>query len=201
MSQSSDPDPSSALPPEYEPKSHKDYTIGWICALSTELTAARVMLDVEHPTLPKPSNDASNYILGSIGYHNIVISCLPKGIIGTNQAAVIATRMVNTFPSIKLGLMVGIGGGIPPKVKLGDVVVSVPKGKDPGVVQWDMGKAESDGKFQRTGALDKPPMERGFRIYKAAISDLGSLAALYPSPRARHAIEEQKEPTYWLSGG
>ncbi|KAF3316763.1 hypothetical protein TWF173_001426 [Orbilia oligospora] len=158
MSQSSDLDPSSTLPPEYEPKSHKDYTIGWICALSIELTAARVMLDVEHPTLPKPSNDASNYILGSIGYHNIVISCLPKGIIGTNQAAVIATRMVNTFPSIKLGLMVGIGGGIPPKVKLGDVVVSVPKGKDPGVVQWDMGKAESDGKFQRTGALDKPPM-------------------------------------------
>ncbi|KAF3137256.1 Leucine-rich repeat serine/threonine-protein kinase 2 [Orbilia oligospora] len=43
MSQSSNPTPSSAPPPEYEPRCHNDYTIGWICALSKELTAARVM--------------------------------------------------------------------------------------------------------------------------------------------------------------
>ncbi|KAF3142685.1 Leucine-rich repeat serine/threonine-protein kinase 2 [Orbilia oligospora] len=43
MSQSSNPTPSSAPPPEYEPRCHNDYTIGWICALSKELRAARVM--------------------------------------------------------------------------------------------------------------------------------------------------------------
>jgi nucleoside phosphorylase len=52
--------------------------------------------------------------------------------------------------------MVGIGGGIPPKVRLGDVVVSTPVGQYPGVVQWDMGKAEKGGNFKRTGALNNP---------------------------------------------
>lgn len=64
--------------------------------------------------------------------------------------------MVDTFPSIKFGLMVGIGGGIPPKVRLGDVVVSSPVDQFPGVVQWDIGKAEEGG-FKRTGALNNPP--------------------------------------------
>jgi hypothetical protein len=47
--------------------------------------------------------------------------------------------------------MVGIGGGIPPKVRLGDVVVSTE------VVQWDFGKAKQGGNFERTGALNDPP--------------------------------------------
>ncbi|KAF3142121.1 hypothetical protein TWF703_001344 [Orbilia oligospora] len=64
--------------------------------------------------------------------------------------------MISTFQATKVGLMVGIGGGIPPKVKLGDIVVSRPTDQYPGVVQWDLGKTES-GKFRRTGALNKPP--------------------------------------------
>ncbi|KAK6212007.1 hypothetical protein LQW54_005535 [Pestalotiopsis sp. IQ-011] len=65
--------------------------------------------------------------------------------------------MTTTFPSIRFGLLVGIGGGVPPKVRLGDVVVSVPQGVHPGVVQWDMGKTEQGGTFRRTGALNNPP--------------------------------------------
>ncbi|KAH6983729.1 hypothetical protein EDB80DRAFT_245320 [Ilyonectria destructans] len=65
--------------------------------------------------------------------------------------------MVSTFPSIRFGLMVGIGGGIPPKVRLGDVVVSAPVGQFPGVVQWDFGKAKEGGNFERTGSLNNPP--------------------------------------------
>jgi nucleoside phosphorylase len=65
--------------------------------------------------------------------------------------------MISTFPAIKYVLMVGIGGGVPPKVRLGDVVVSVPTGPYPGVVQWDVGKAESGSQFKRTGALNNPP--------------------------------------------
>ncbi|KAM0546427.1 hypothetical protein ACHAPJ_010894 [Fusarium lateritium] len=53
--------------------------------------------------------------------------------------------------------MVGIGGGVPPKVRLGDVVVSTPIGTFPGVVQWDFGKANEGGNFERTGALNNPP--------------------------------------------
>ncbi|KAK4069154.1 hypothetical protein Trihar35433_5733 [Trichoderma harzianum] len=137
--------------------SHADYTIGWICALSKEQTAAIAMLDQKHPDLPSLANDDNAYTLGSIGGHNIVIACLPKGRYGTNSAATIATKMLSSFPSIKFGLLVGIGGGIPSKVRLGDVVVSTPTDEYPGVVQWDLGKAEDGGRFRRTGALNSPP--------------------------------------------
>ncbi|RYP18976.1 hypothetical protein DL767_009724 [Monosporascus sp. MG133] len=136
---------------------HNNYTVGWVCALSKEQTAATAMLDQRHPNLPKPSSDPNTYTLGSIGKHNIVIACLPKGKIGTIPAATVAARMISTFPSVKFGLMVGIGGGIPPKVRLGDVVVGIPVSQFPGVVQWDSGKAKEDGRFERTGALDNPP--------------------------------------------
>ena len=140
-----------------KPRSHNDYAVGWVCALSKEQTAAIAVLDETHDDLPKPPNDHNTYILGSIGNHNIVITCLPEGKIGTSSAATAVVQMVRTFPAIKSGLMVGIGGGIPPKVRLGDVVVSKPTGQYPGVVQWDSGKAEDGGKFVRTGALNNPP--------------------------------------------
>jgi nucleoside phosphorylase len=136
---------------------HNDYTVGWICALSKEQTAATAMLDEEHVDLPKPLNDHNTYTLGCVGKHNIVIACLPEGEIGNNAAATVATRMTSTFPCIKFGLMVGIGGGVPPTIRLGDVVVSTPADGFGGVVQWDLGKAEQDDTFKRTGALNSPP--------------------------------------------
>ncbi|KAL4798989.1 nucleoside phosphorylase domain-containing protein [Aspergillus venezuelensis] len=115
------------------------------------------MLDAIHPDLPNPARDTNTYTLGSIGSHNIVIACLPKGRHGTTSAAVAATQMINTFPSIRVGLIVGISSGIPSKVRLRDVVVSTPIDQYPGVVQWDMGKAEGgNGCFKRTGALNNP---------------------------------------------
>ncbi|KAJ5935976.1 hypothetical protein N7454_005274 [Penicillium verhagenii] len=137
-------------------RTHSEYTVGWVCALSKEQTAATAMLDEKHPDLPNPSTDPNTYTLGSIGKHNIVIACLPKGQIGNNQSAAVAARMISTFPCIKFGLMVGIGGGVPPKVRLGDVVVSTPVGQFPGVVQWDLGKTK-EGSFERTGSLNNPP--------------------------------------------
>lgn len=136
---------------------HADYTIGWICALPKEQTAAIAMLDQQHTDLLYPIHDDNVYTLGSIGGHNVAIACLPKGRYGPNSTATIATKMIASFPAIKFGLLVGIGGGIPPKVRLGDVVVSAPIGQYPGVVQWDFGKAEDGGRFRRTGALNSPP--------------------------------------------
>ncbi|KGO43187.1 Nucleoside phosphorylase [Penicillium expansum] len=136
---------------------HNDYAVGWICALFEEQTAATAMLDQEHPDLPTPPDDPNTYTLGSIGEHNVVIACLPEGRMGNNVAATFATQMARTFPSIRIRLIVGIGGGIPSKVKLGDVVISIPVDQYPGVVQWDLGKAEGGGKFRRTGALNSPP--------------------------------------------
>ncbi|KAJ5865432.1 NACHT nucleoside triphosphatase [Penicillium soppii] len=113
------------------------------------------MLDEEHEALPIPRNDHNAYTLGSICGHNVVIACLPN--MGTNPAATVATTMINTFQSIRFGLMVGIGGGNPSKVNLGDVVVSQPVADYHGVVQWDMGKLERGGQFVHTGSLNRPP--------------------------------------------
>jgi nucleoside phosphorylase len=67
--------------------------------------------------------------------------------------------MMSRFPSIKIGLLVGNGGGLPNKeddIRLGDVVVSKPDGQYGGVVQYDLGKWTADG-FERTGSLKAPP--------------------------------------------
>jgi nucleoside phosphorylase len=136
---------------------HNDYTVGWVCVLPKEQTAATAMLDQIHLDLPKPPNDSNTYTLGRVGEHNVVIACLPKGEVGNSPSAMAATRMTSTFPSIKFGLMVGIGGGIPPAVRLGDVVVSTPTDGFGGVVQWDFGKAEQGDNFKRTGSLNSPP--------------------------------------------
>ncbi|KAF5576273.1 ankyrin protein [Fusarium pseudocircinatum] len=162
---------------------HNDYTVGWICALPKELTASITMLDEKHPGLPKPPTDSNAYTLGSIGGHNIVMACLPKGITGNVSAATVARNMANTFPSIKIGLMVGIGGGVPSnKVRLGDVVVSTPTSTFAGVVKWDNGKHhDNKDDFERTGALDHPPQ-----------SLLTALTLL----EAQQNLEGTKIPTY-----
>lgn len=113
---------------------HSDYTVGWICALDVELAASMAMLDNELPSLPQPEGDTNTYILGRIGQHNVVLTCLPSGTTGTNAASNAATNMLRSFPNIRLGFMVGIGGGAPnvpsddpcKDIRLGDVVVSCP---------------------------------------------------------------------------
>jgi nucleoside phosphorylase len=130
-----------------------DYTVGWICALQVELDAARRMLDRVHARGFGHGRDCNLYTIGQIGNLNVVLICLPKGQYGTDSAAVAATRMINRFPKIEIGLMVGIGGGLPNAkndVRLGDVVVGT------GVVQYDMGKFTKDG-FITTGTLKAPP--------------------------------------------
>jgi nucleoside phosphorylase len=139
---------------------HEDYTVGWVCALPIELAAATEILDEQHANLQRNAGDKDEnlYILGSIGGHNVVIVCLPAGRIGNNPAATVVTRMLATFKAIRLGLMVGIGGGVPAAadIRLGDVVVSQPFGRYSGVVQYDMGKSTPSG-FEWTGSLNSPP--------------------------------------------
>ncbi|GAM35807.1 Pfs, NB-ARC and TPR domain protein [Talaromyces pinophilus] len=138
---------------------HDDYTVGWIAAITIELAAAMAALDETHETLSSPQSDHNTYAFGRIGNHNIVIACLPKGEYGTSSATQVAADMKSTFKSIRFGLMVGIGGGIPNNredICLGDVVISTPTETSGGVVQYDYGKAEK-GKFERTGMLNRPP--------------------------------------------
>ncbi|SPJ88930.1 related to ankyrin 3 [Fusarium torulosum] len=115
--------------------------------------AAEVMLDRVHDAPPHHDGDSNCYIFGSINSHNIVMACLPSGHYGTNNAATVASHMSQSFPNIQHRLMVGIGGGAPGSadVRLGDIVVS----ND--VIQYDLGKAMPDNKFERTAYPVRPP--------------------------------------------
>jgi nucleoside phosphorylase len=138
----------------------RDYTVGWICALPIELAAAQEMLDEEDESPTQDSVDPSLYTLGRIGNHSVVLACLPAGHTGTQSAATVATRMTSKFTSIRFGLMVGIGGGVPSAesdIRLGDVVISQPYLQHGGVVQYDFGKTGAGGHKTRTGWLNAPP--------------------------------------------
>ncbi|KAI0428333.1 hypothetical protein F5Y09DRAFT_290491 [Xylaria sp. FL1042] len=152
-----------------------DYTVGWVCALHIELAAARSVLDTIHDNLGKSLNDSNTYTLGSLHHHNVVIACLPTNGYGTNNAAIVASNMRRTFPSIQTFLMVGIGGGVPGKVdiRLGDVVVST------GVMQYDLGKTLQQGRFQPTGTVRQP---------------LPTLMTAVSTLRAHHESEISKIP-------
>jgi nucleoside phosphorylase len=124
------------------------------------MAAAQAMLDEQHPLLPQHSHDHNTYTLGRIGVHNVVLACLPSGLTGTTSAATVAIQMLSSFRGLRFGLMVGIGGGVPSRendIRLGDVVVSQPTATFGGVIQYDFGKTVQDGKFTRTGSLNRPP--------------------------------------------
>ncbi|KAJ5667250.1 hypothetical protein N7507_003114 [Penicillium longicatenatum] len=68
--------------------------------------------------------------------------------------------MLHSFPNVRVGLMVGIGGGAPSAkhdIRLGDILVSSPRDGKGGVFQYDFGKTIQNNAFQPTGVLNQPP--------------------------------------------
>ncbi|KAF5976485.1 ankyrin repeat [Fusarium coicis] len=159
-----------------------EYTIGWICALSKELIAAKAFLDTLHDPVDNAAiNDDNNYTLGSIGKHNVVIAVLPYGQYGLVNAAAALTHMTRTFSNLRAVLMVGIGGGVPGKkdIRLGDIVVGSVGRNSSGVIQYDYGRAVQGEEFAVTGHLNQPPM--------AFLTAMSSLHATYEMEG--HSIE------------
>ncbi|KAK6509695.1 hypothetical protein TWF481_004426 [Arthrobotrys musiformis] len=200
---------------ERPPALHNDeYTVGWICAITPELTASVAVLDVIHADPPPTgyqSRDQNAYIRGSIGPHNIIMACLPKGEYATASATVVARDMNTTFSRLEFCLMVGVGGGIPDKstdvesIRLGDVVVGVPELDLPGVVKVDLVKKEADGTV-RVGSLDKPPHQlltaigriQGLGpIFEGSLQQwIDKALAKYPGMRGKHGRPEQEDILY-----
>ncbi|KAH2537061.1 hypothetical protein KXW97_006395, partial [Aspergillus fumigatus] len=141
------------------------YAIAWITALPIERAAAEAMLDEEHaaPTgFTRHQADANVYTWGRVGEHNVVIASLAAGDYGTTSAATTASNLLASLPSIRVGLLVGIGGGIarPDEgydIRLGDIVVSQPSGTIGGVCQYDLIKAKPGDKRELKGFLGRPP--------------------------------------------
>ncbi|KAL4955023.1 nucleoside phosphorylase domain-containing protein [Aspergillus filifer] len=83
----------------------------------------------------------------------------------------VAMHLLSSFRSVKIGLLVGIGGGIPSwdvDIRLADVVVglSTSHSRNGGVVQYDLGKATRRGKLERTGSLNRPPQALATAVSK-----------------------------------
>ncbi|KAN0087273.1 hypothetical protein V8E54_000961 [Elaphomyces granulatus] len=184
---------------------HHDYTVAWVCAIPVEMAAAKAMLDEIHPDLPTTLNDQNTYVLGRIRAHNVVVACLPSGVYGTTPAATVVNQMLFTFRSIRFGLMVGIGGGVPGKeadIRLGDVVVSKPTGDFGGVVQYDFGKTVGQAVL-RTGQLNRPPqilltaiarLQADQMIEPSRIPEfIADVVATYPRMRAEFTYHGQEQ--------
>ncbi|KAL8284647.1 hypothetical protein RB600_009185 [Gaeumannomyces tritici] len=140
----------------------RQYTIGWISAIPTELVAAKLLLDgpPHAPLKDIDPRDTNSYTLGKMGHHNVVMACLPNGVYGETAATAVAKDMLRSFPNIRIGLMVGVGGGAPSRkhdIRLGDIVVSRTGGGKGGVFQYNYGKAIQDQEYKPTGFLNQPP--------------------------------------------
>ncbi|KAI1071370.1 hypothetical protein LB507_011681 [Fusarium sp. FIESC RH6] len=138
-----------------------NYTVGWICAIPMEYDVAQTFLDEVYkgPHTISPY-DSNQYVLGRIRKHYIVVAAMLDTEYDLPSTASVVTNMLRSFPNIRVGLLVGVGGGAPsPKhdIRLGDIVVSAPRGGNGGVFQYDFGKTMQDQRFRSTGSLNQPP--------------------------------------------
>ncbi|KAK0267412.1 hypothetical protein LTR35_016361 [Friedmanniomyces endolithicus] len=134
-----------------EPHSSEAYTVAWIAALPHERAAGLMMLDERYRLSPKDfsknESDENTYAWGRIGHHYVVIASLPAGEYGTTTTAITVQGLRSSLPHIRIGLLVGVGAGVPGEkhqadgtvttqrdIRLGDVVVSNPDGANGGVV-------------------------------------------------------------------
>ncbi|KAJ2976988.1 hypothetical protein NQ176_g4626 [Zarea fungicola] len=171
------PNPSRQLT-DTEPESEdldmisaEDITVAIFCALPFESVAVKYTLDKEFDCRPKTIGPRKYvYSFGLIGDHKVVIARPNQ--MGNVKAAQCAATVSQQFPNVRFALLIGIGAGIPslsegdlissgskgsrPDIRLGDVAVSIPSDGHPGVVEYDYGKYEADGKFLLKGSLNKP---------------------------------------------
>ncbi|KAF3921808.1 Ankyrin-3 [Arthrobotrys entomopaga] len=163
------------------------YNVGWIAALPSERAAATALLDERHEEpqgFSQNPADNNSYTWGRMGKHNVVIASLQLGFYGTSSAVTTASTLLSSLPHIRIGLLVGIGAGIPRPdsgidIRLGDVVVSKPEGNTGGVVQYDLMKTKSHGVRERKDFLNAPSA--------VLLHALGNL-------RAEHHISESEIP-------
>ena len=132
------------MDPPGKPRSRDDFEIAIICALQHEAEAVEGIFDAfweDDALLPKATKDPNAYTLGKIGVHNVVLAHMPG--MGKRNAASLAAFLSSSFTYIRLGLVVGICGGVPftkegEKISLGDVIIST------SVVQTDFGRQYQD---------------------------------------------------------
>jgi nucleoside phosphorylase len=123
----------------HRPRNRNDFEIAVLCTLGTESNAVLAVFDETWEyKYGKALGDSNTYTTGRICYRNVVLAHLPS--MGKVSAAITAASMRTSFPGIRLGLLVGICGGVPThldtknEILLGDVIIST------GIIQYDFGQ-------------------------------------------------------------
>jgi nucleoside phosphorylase len=152
------------------PDHYSQFAVAIICALAVEADAVQAVFDGTWNDYDQPEDDINAYSTGWIGRHAVVLVHLAA--MGKRRAATAAAHLQRTCPGIKLGLVVGICGGIPspqklPEILLGDVVVSTR------VIQHDFGKRH-ETKFIRNQAHehDLPPPNDRIQSFQRRLQSL-----------------------------
>ncbi|CAI6098229.1 unnamed protein product [Clonostachys chloroleuca] len=198
------------------------YTVGWVCALPVEATAAKAALDCVHDTIPQDRNpnDNNNYIFGRLHGHHIVVAYPSSGVYGQVSLADVVRQLHASYTSIRFHLIVGIAGGVPDTgldIRLGDVVVNKSINAWSGVIQYDEDGERIEDNCLGAKALDQPsPMlltamgkaetaaifnESKMSRYISEIMQKDPITFVYPDPEQDLLFESDYDhATYEQSG-
>ncbi|KAK6508675.1 hypothetical protein TWF506_010754 [Arthrobotrys conoides] len=132
------------------PQYRDEFEIAIICGLKVEFDAVEALFDEVWEdngahAYGKAAGDPNAYATGLIGKHPVVLTYMPG--LGKAIAGRVAASLRSSFIGIKLGLVVGICGGVPEnededEILLGDIVIST------GIVEYDFGQQLSDQFFR-----------------------------------------------------
>jgi nucleoside phosphorylase len=138
----------------HRPKSRDEFEIAIICALPVERDAVEALFDKNYEThgfsYGKAVGDRNAYTIGKLGNQHVVLAYMPG--MGNFSAAAVAANIFSSFRGIKIGLIVGVCGGVPTtsdgtEILLGDVIIST------SIIQVDFGQQYSN-KFIRKNNID-----------------------------------------------
>lgn len=130
-----------------------DYTIVLIAVLEIEAQAVLHTLDHRHDgEFPLSRGDDYVFHAGDINGRNVVVATFPAGqSYGIGAAASLASQTKCYFRNLWFGLLVGVAAGLPNHsktppvdIRLGDVLVALPKGDSAGLISYDLGKTTDD---------------------------------------------------------
>lgn len=153
---------------------HENYTVGWICTLPLEFEVSKGMFDYWYRQPFQNNHDSYenhcrvSYAYGRIGRHDVVMACLPSNENATVSVSDVLHDMRESFPFLRLFLMVGIGGGFPCISE--DIDVEGDPAINPGaVIQYDSDRIRREGIFVQKGSLSMLPedLQTAMRTLKA----------------------------------
>ncbi|KAJ5942934.1 hypothetical protein N7516_003102 [Penicillium verrucosum] len=123
------------------PRDLHAFEIAIFCALGLEADAMVALFDdiwEQEEHYKKGPSDTNSYTFGRIHQHPVVLVHMPR--MGKASASSVAASLRSSFPYIRMGLLVGICGGVPfsgrgkREIILGDVIISTH------IVQSDFGR-------------------------------------------------------------